>query len=140
MKIKPVIIIASTLIIGFAIGFLTSSMITHQKMKRFRSFNSVESFKRRTIHLIEPDEQQMKELVPILDKYAKDIIQIRKSFGKEFFSLMKDFHNEIKPLLTEEQVERLENLQRPPPRDPRSRNDSLQRGEKSRQKHYRNRR
>lgn len=127
MKVKPVIIISTTLIIGFAIGFLTSSMISNQRMKRFRSFNSVESFKRRTIHLIEPTEEQIKEIIPLIDEYAKKMNQIRKDLGREFFNLMKDFHNEIKPFLTEGQIERLESLQRPPPRGSRSRNDSTER-------------
>ena len=124
MKVKPIIIISSTLIIGFAIGFLTSSMISHQRMKEFRSFNSVESFKRRTIHLIEPTETQMKEILPVIDKYAKEMNQIRKDFGKEFFTIMKNFHSDIKPFLTEEQIEKLEFIQRPPPRDGRGRSDS----------------
>jgi uncharacterized membrane protein (DUF106 family) len=131
MKVKPVIIISITLIIGFAIGFLASSMISHQRMKRFRSFNSVESFKRRTIHLIEPTEEQNKEILPLIDEYAKKMNQIRKDFGKEFFTLMKEFHNEIIPFLTEEQIERLELLQRPPSRDSRSQSDSTKRGHRS---------
>jgi hypothetical protein len=128
MKVKPIIIISSTLIIGFAIGFLASSMISHQRMKKFRSFNSVEAFKRRTIHLIEPNEKQMKEILPIIDKYAKEMDQIRKEFGKEFFNIMKDFYNDIKPFLTKEQIEKLEFIQRPPSRDSRHRYDSTYQG------------
>lgn len=124
MKAKPLLIISVTLIIGFAIGFLTSSMISHQRMKRIRSFNSAESFKRRTIHLIEPTEEQKKEILPLIDEYGKKMNQIRKDFGKEFFSLMKDFHNDIKPFLTDEQIERLEYKQRPPQRDSHSGKDS----------------
>ena len=113
MKFKPVIIVLVTLIIGFSIGFLTSSIITHQKMKRFTSFNSVETFKRITIGLIEPTEEQRKEILPLIDEYGKKMDQIRKEFGKEFFNLMKEFHNALKPYLTPEQIEKLENIQRP---------------------------
>lgn len=130
MKFKPVIVISTTLVIGFAIGFLTSSVITNQRMKRFRSFNSVESFKQRTIHLIEPTDEQMKQILPLIDEYAKRMNRTRVDFGKEFFNLMKDFHGKIKPFLTEEQIEKLEWMQRPPsiPRGHRGRNDSTKRG------------
>ena len=123
MKVKAVVVISATLILGFAIGFLTSGMINHQRMRKFRSFNSMESFKQRTIHILEPTEEQLKEILPLIDEYAKKMDEIRKDFGKEFFALINDFHNELKPLLTEEQIERLESLMRPPQRNSRHRGD-----------------
>ena len=113
MKFKPVIIVLVTLVIGFAIGFLTSSIITNQKMKRFRSFNSVETFKRITLGFIEPTEEQRKEILPLIDEYGKKMNEVREEFGKEFFNLMNEFHTSLKPHLTPEQIERLENIQRP---------------------------
>ena len=130
MKVKAVIVIAATLILGFAIGFLTSSMITHQRMKKFRSYNSIESFKQRTIHILQPTEEQLKEILPLIDEYAKKLDQTRKDFGKEFFTLITDFHKDLKPLLTAEQIERLQSLMRPPPRNSRHKGD---RGERSRE-------
>ncbi len=123
MKGKAILVISSTLVIGFAIGFLTSSMITHQRMKKFRSFNSMESFKHRIIHIIQPTEEQLKEIIPLIDEYAEKMDRIRRDFGKEFFTLINEFHSELKPLLTEEQIESLESLLRPPPRDSRHRSD-----------------
>ena len=123
MKVKAVIVISATLILGFAIGFLTSSMITHQRMKKFRSYNSIESFKQRTIHILQPTEAQLKEILPLIDEYAKKLDQTRKDFGKEFFTLITDFHKDLKPLLTAEQIERLESLMRPPQRNSRHKGD-----------------
>ncbi len=124
MKGKAVLVISFTLIIGFAIGFLTSSMITHQRMKKFRSFNSMESFKERTIHIIQPTDEQLKVIVPLIDEYAEKMDTIRRDFGKEFFTLINEFHTELKKHLTNEQIERLESMLRPPPRDSRHRGDS----------------
>lgn len=131
MKVKAVIVISATLVLGFAIGFLTSSMITHQRMKKFRSYNSIESFKQRTIHILQPTEDQLKEIVPLIDEYAKKLDQTRKDFGKEFFALISDFHKELKPLLTEEQIDKLESLMRPPPRNSRHRGDRNDRNHES---------
>lgn len=113
MKSKPVLIVLVTLIIGFAIGFLTSSIITQQQMKRFRSFNSVDAFRRITIGFVEPTEEQKKEILPLINEYGKKMDQVRKDFGKEYFNLMKEFHDAVKPYLTPEQIEKLESLQRP---------------------------
>ena len=116
MKNKPVLIIAITLVIGFFLGFLTSGIIRNQQLKRFRSFSSAEGFKYRTLRMVEPTEEQMKDLLPVLDKFAKKSQDVRKEYAKEFRNLLKEYHSELKPLLTDEQIQKMESFsQRKPP-------------------------
>lgn len=121
MKNKPVLIIAITLVIGFFLGFLTSGIIRNQQLKRFRSFSSAEGFKYRTLRMVEPTEEQMKDLLPVLDKFAKKNQDVRKEYAKEFRNLLKEYHSELKPLLTDEQIQKMESFsQRKPPYKGRS--------------------
>lgn len=126
MKNKPVLIIAITLVIGFFLGFLTNGIIRNQQLKRFRSFSSAEGFKYRTLKMVEPTEEQMKDLLPVLDKFAKKNQDVRKEYAKEFRNLLKEYHSELKPLLTDEQIKKMESFSKRRPsykgrRDSRSR-------------------
>jgi len=110
MKNKPVLIIAITLVIGFFLGFLTSGIIRNQQLKRFRSFSSAEGFKYRTLRMVEPTEEQMKNLLPVLEKFAKKSQDVRKEYAKEFRNLLKEYRSELKPLLTDEQIKKMESF------------------------------
>jgi hypothetical protein len=109
MKTKSIIIIVATLLIGFAIGFLTNAQITRQRLDTFVNQGSYNFFRYRMIQGIDPDAQQAKQIEPILEKYAaladENIMQSRQN--------MQDSHqamiDELRPYLTDQQIEWVQN-------------------------------
>ena len=106
-KIKSGIILLTTLLIGFVIGFLTSTQVKENRIRELRTFGSAEGFKFMMEHMLELDGEQKDAIRPVVDKYAKKNFELMKNFRGEFSVLMKEFHKELTPYLTPEQIERL---------------------------------
>jgi len=106
-KIKSGICLLTTLLIGFVIGYLTSTQVKENRIRELRSFGSAEGFKFMMEHMLELDEKQKDAIKPVVDKYAKENFELMKNFRGEFSVLMKEFHKELTPYLTPEQIERL---------------------------------
>lgn len=110
MKTRSVIIIVVTLIIGFALGMLTSAQLRFQKLRPVRVFFSEERFRDGLYKVIEPDDKQKASIEDILDKYAKIIGTLQGEFRRNFDASMKDFRKEIESKLTKEQIARLREM------------------------------
>ncbi|MBE0638819.1 MAG: hypothetical protein IH598_09885 [Bacteroidales bacterium] len=108
MKTKPVLIIIATLIIGFVTGFLTNGQITKTKIDKFVKSGTHEGFKGMYYRVLQPDEEQLKVIDPILDKYGELIHENVTTMQKSMKELHQQMVNEITPYLDQEQKERLE--------------------------------
>ena len=106
-KIKSVILLLTTLLIGFVIGFLTSTQVKESRIRELRTFGSAEGFKYMMEHMLELDDKQKDAIKPVVDSYAKKNFELMKNFRGEFSVLMKEFHKELTPHLTPEQIKRL---------------------------------
>ncbi len=107
MKIKPIWVALTTLIMGVMLGMLITGHITKKRLHSFTKFRTEEGFRHRFLEIINPDEEQMKQLRPIIEKYGERHHEITDSVHDRVRELMKAFHDEMEPLLTEEQKERL---------------------------------
>ena len=112
-KLKNILALAGTLIIGFVLGMLTSGLIRHAQIKKFRSFASREGFGNWTIHVVNPTPEQRQKLMPVIKKYASENMELREKYRKEFMLLMKDYKKDLYPLLTPKQIQRLETMTHP---------------------------
>lgn len=110
MKTRSVIIIVVTLMIGFALGMLTSAQLRFQKLRPVRVFFSEERFREGLYKVIEPDDKQKASIEDILDKYAKINGDLQSEFRRNFDASMKDFRKEIESKLTKEQIARLREM------------------------------
>lgn len=110
MKTRSVIIIIVTLIIGFALGMLTSAQLRFQKLRPVRVFFSEDRFREGLYKVIQPDEKQKASIEDILDKYAKINGELQSEFRRNFDASMKDFRKEIESKLTKEQIARLREM------------------------------
>ena len=106
-KIKSGIILLTTLLIGFVIGYLTSTQVKESRIRELRTFGSAEGFKFMMEHMLELGDEQKNAIRPVVDKYAKKNFELMKNFRGEFSVMMKEFHKELTPHLTPEQIERL---------------------------------
>ncbi|HEX2920009.1 MAG TPA: hypothetical protein VHO50_02470 [Bacteroidales bacterium] len=107
MRLRSVILIVLTLIIGFVLGMLTSAQIRYQKLKPMRVYFSEERFREGFYNIIQPDEQQKATIEEVLDKYAKINHDLQNTFRKELDANMKAFSKELDSKLTNEQLTRL---------------------------------
>lgn len=110
MKAKSVIVILSTLIIGFILGMLTSAQIRYHRLNPVRMYFSEERFRDVFYKTIQPDARQKEKIDLILDKYAKMNGDIQEDFRKDLESNMKEFRKELDSNLTQEQLSRLKDL------------------------------
>jgi hypothetical protein len=110
MKLRPILVIIVTLIIGFVMGMLTSAQIRYHKLKPVRVFFSEERFREGFYRAIQPDEQQKAKIEIILDKYAIINSDLQNNFRKELDASMKNLRKELDSNLTREQRSRLKEM------------------------------
>ena len=110
MKVKPILVVFITLVIGFVLGMLTSAQIRYHKLKPMRMYYSEERFRNGFYRTIQPNEQQKSKIDLVLDKYAKINGELHSTFRKELDASMKNFRKELDLNLTKEQVIRLKEM------------------------------
>lgn len=110
MKTKAIFTIVLSVILGFVIGFYTSSQITRHRTRDVQSLSSKEKFRMRTFNIIEPTEEQKEEILPIVDEYATHFDSLKKHTYKEFNRFFEKYHSNLEPYLNEEQIEQLRNF------------------------------
>lgn len=112
MKTRPLLFIIVTLIIGFVLGFLTSSQLRHQRMKPLRIYSSEKRFIQDAQRFLQPDSLQAKKLEPVIKKYAKLSSDLHKEYRRDFEKIMNDYFSAVKPYLTEQQLEGMRQTER----------------------------
>jgi hypothetical protein len=107
MKIKSIIVVVLTLIIGFILGMLTSAQIRYHRLKPVRVYFSEERFREGFYKAIQPDEKQKNKIDLVLDKYAKINSELQNNFRRDLDVSMKEFRKELDLNLTKDQIDRL---------------------------------
>jgi hypothetical protein len=110
MKIRSIIVIVLTLIIGFILGMLTSAQIRYNRLKPVRVYFSEERFRDGFYKAIQPDEQQKAKIDLVLDKYAKINSDLQNNFRRDLDANMKEFRKELDLNLTKDQIARLKEM------------------------------
>jgi uncharacterized protein YneF (UPF0154 family) len=108
MKIKAILTIVISLIVGFVFGFLASGQIMKREMQRKHSHSYHEMFIYRTLGVIGASESQKDTLMPIIGTYAEKTMALKNKVSNEFDSLMHQMNQELKPFVTDEQFSKLE--------------------------------
>ncbi|MEA1885665.1 MAG: hypothetical protein U9N72_00425 [Bacteroidota bacterium] len=112
MKLRITILIILTLLLGFAIGMLTSAQLRHKRMRPIRIYASENYFKDHLYKVVEPDSAQKAELDAIIERYGEEFNEMNAAFWKDFETLMDRQWNDIKPVLNKEQIEKLQEIER----------------------------
>lgn len=110
MKAKLILLVVVTLVIGFALGMLTSAQLRLQKLKPVRVFFSEERFREGLYKTIQPDDAQKAKIDLIIEKYARVNTEIQVQFRKEFEENIKAMRKELESNLTKEQLARLKEM------------------------------
>jgi len=110
MKTRAILTIVISIILGFVVGFYTSSQIARHRTRDVKSLSSKEKFRMRTFSIIEPTEDQKEKILPIVDEYAAHFDSLKKHTYKEFNIFFEKYHSNLEPYLNEEQIEHLRNF------------------------------
>ncbi len=110
MKAKPVILVIITLVIGFIIGMLTSAQIRLHRMRPLRFYLPREEFREGFYKIIQADEKQKGQLEDILNNYDELNDNLLNEYRKGFEQNVKDMQKDLGSLLTKEQQDKLEEI------------------------------
>ncbi|MCB9263840.1 MAG: hypothetical protein H6558_02310 [Lewinellaceae bacterium] len=98
--------------IGFIAGFFTHRYVALQQIHKVAEMRLPPGFEEHLYHIIGADSEQQKQLHPIVHSYAGRISEVHTDFRARRKALIDSMHQEIKPLLTEEQVQKLDDFSR----------------------------
>ena len=98
----------STLIIGIIIGVFTSSIYFNKRSNHLIMAPNKDNFKQKAIHLLKPDEKQLKQFDNSLNKFSEKIYLIEKDNNNRMYNTLDSLYIELKPALTPEQKDKFE--------------------------------
>ncbi len=107
MKIKAILTIVISLLIGFVLGFLVSGQLQNREMEKKHKHSYQEMFIYRTLGVIEPTEAQKDSIFPIIQSYATKTMDLKNRVSGEFNEIMEEMSDELRPYVTDEQLTRL---------------------------------
>lgn len=111
MKAYKMIIAALLLIaIGFAAGFYAHRQLSVRRIKNVAALRSAYGFEEHLFRLIQPSEEQRAQLRPIVEGYAGQIAENNRQSRLMQKALVDSMRQEIKPFLTSEQAQQLDNF------------------------------
>lgn len=117
-KSKSFLLLVITLFVGILFGFLLKTKIIDDRFEQMRGMRKPDGMLNMMIDRIEPNQEQLKELKPILEKHQKNFDAVMFESQGKIKLLIDSLDEDLSKIITKEQLERLhEHL---PPRGPRS--------------------
>jgi hypothetical protein len=108
MKLRALLTIILSLLIGFILGFITPGLLKRQDVKKKHHHSYKEIFIYKTIEVINPSESQKDSILPIIEDYAQKTIELKDIASNTLDSLIHRMHGDLKPYITEKQFNNLE--------------------------------
>lgn len=107
-KLKYTLAFVAVLLIGFALGFLVSGRLIHNRVNRMQKFYTEKGFRYKFMRLLHPSPEQLEKMRPILEDYAQRNRENMMFFRQQQRQLIKNLHHDLKSFLSPEQVKRLQ--------------------------------
>lgn len=111
-KITYTALLLVTLSIGFIIGFLVNGRLVRSKVQDLHNYYTPAGFHRQLFRTIEPTPEQIDQIKPILNQYAAKNSELLVEFKHNQYDLYEELIEELEPYLTEQQIERLQEMPR----------------------------
>ena len=104
-KLKPVLVIVGTLLIGFVLGFFVSGYITQHKIKTYMQCANKDGFTNMIYERINASQELKQKIDPILQKYSEKSTECLNRHK----AIIDSLHIELEPYLSSEQNQKLQN-------------------------------
>jgi len=98
----------STLIIGIIIGGLLMGTLNSRKARYAFETPSKDKFNQRIERLVRPDENQKKQMEPIIDNFSEKAYTLEKEHMDKMYSTLDSLYIALKPLLNDTQKQNFE--------------------------------
>jgi hypothetical protein len=108
MKKKYIIMLVCTLIIGIAIGAMSSGLFFHKKDNRMIVAPTKDYFKQKAMHLLKPDDKQLMQIESSINKFSEKAFLFEKDNNLKMYNALDSLYIELKPVLTQEQKDKFE--------------------------------
>ncbi len=135
---KIIAAVLSLIGIGFVAGFFTHRYVAVRQIHQVAEMRFAPGFEEHLYHIIEAGPEQQQELHPIVHRYAGLIAESHIESRARRKALIDSMHQEIKPLLSTEQIQKLDEFskrfrerrekRRPPREKKRDHNSPTEKG------------
>jgi hypothetical protein len=112
MKTKIILLVIATLLLGMVVGFSASSFMTKHRMHKMMERQRPENIEKHLLGVIEPSAEQKDSVLIIIRNHAEDMKSIRRLQVEQSKNSFQDMMKELEPLLDEEQMGRMKDLQK----------------------------
>jgi len=113
MGTRSTLIILATLLLGFVIGLLASGALARQRVRRLAEMRTRPGFSSRVEEVIRPiDDAQRDAIRRVLEEAGLRNTEIYSRTREDLRASLEQMREALEPLLTEEQLERLQRLGR----------------------------
>lgn len=109
---KIIAAVLSLVGIGFVAGFFTHRYVAVKQIHRVAEMRFASGFEGHLYHIIEASPEQQEQLHPIVHRYAGLISANHIESRARRRTLIDSMHQEIKPLLSAEQLRKLDDFSR----------------------------
>lgn len=107
-KTKVILTFIGLIGIGFIAGFFTNRQLTISQIKKVRELGRPGGFQEHLLRTLQVSEEQREQLTPIIEGYSQRIGTLVREHRQRRRELIDSMHAEIKPLLSPDQIRRLE--------------------------------
>ena len=107
-RIKPIIILLSTLVIGIVLGFLVAGHHMHQRINKFQRWADPDGFVQMVQNRLDLTEEQREQVLPVIEKYANKSTSLRLDCHNQHQTIIDSMRQELIPYLNEDQVEKFD--------------------------------
>lgn len=111
-NLKIIAAVLSLVGIGFVAGFFTHRYVAVQQIHRVAEMRFASGFEEHLYRVIEADAEQQSRLHPIVQRYAGQIAENHIAARTRRRILIDSMHKDITPLLSVEQIQRLDDFSR----------------------------
>lgn len=98
--------------LGFVGGFFTHRYMARQTISKVKELSAAPGFQHHLLRRIEATPEQEEQLHPIVIKYGQQMAEVAKESRAKRRKIMDQMHEEIKPYLTKEQIDKLDEFSR----------------------------
>lgn len=98
--------------LGFMGGFFTHRYMARQTINKVKELSAAPGFHDHLLKRINATPEQEEQLHPIVIKYGQQMAEVAKESRAQRRKIMNQMHEEIKPYLTKEQIQSLEEFSR----------------------------
>ena len=109
IHLKTAAILLATLIIGMVCGALILSAFARDRLQPPPQMTR-ERFVERWVRMVRPDQEQMRRIREVVGEHEPGFRENYMRHRREMQALVDSLHRDLEPILTEEQIERIERI------------------------------